>query len=663
MTRLTAGERRVARALLLSFVAVMALCAIPEMAGAQVHLPVMKIGERGVRIDGSLREFRRARFIDIGQGPDASASFLLGYDEDALYVVAKVSDDRMVRTSSPSTREDALVVTIAEPYRRGRGRGRGHAHGRGHGMVAKELFLYAGVPGRSSSMAALGGLGQRPRVLRDAEVVEGPLRSGGAGYVIEARIPLRALGVDNLETARGSVRLIDVDDEAHPRIESEPSYAPVSRRDLDRLPQFRFEGGARSVIADFLAQRGAENRAPLADFSVNVTGDGSPERVVVVDRYVLQMSTSGDGQFTFFELPVQSAADVKQPTLKDVDGDLRPELTMTLRQGNRQGARELFFVVGLGEAGLSKRFAVETLKRTGDGLIENRLDVLSARRGKPPILRLSLQRDEGLNAGNFREASAQDAEPILLPWGPHKAVRYQWSGQAFARVGEEPNPAYVPPEPDRVQARPAGSQRPPEVPPVAAPSIAALIEGFKRAAALPSGQRPDQQLTGNVAGSSSAETVVRFGAHIAVMGPEFRSGTGWFHTRLPVAADSDVGRLQLADVTGDGRSELLVPITQHFERADRDVLLVYEFKGEAASRLFAVETARRQGQAHVTSRYLVSGRGASAKLVIKAGAVAGFSKVNWPFDSSATDGVEPLVLPWEAKERIYVYRNGALVSR
>lgn len=662
MTRLFAGGQSTTRAILATVMGCAAFLVLPSGAGAQVHLPVMKIGERGVRIDGSLREFRGASFIDIGQGPDASASFLLGYDDEALYVVARVHDDRMVRTRSPSQREDALVVTIAEPYRRGRGRGRGQAHGRGHGMVAKELFLYAGVTGRSSSMAALGGLGQRPRLLRDAEVVEGPLRSGKPGYVLEARIPFRALGVDNLEDARGSVRLIDVDDEARPRIENEPSYAPVLRRELDRLPQFRLEGGARSVVARFLEQRGAESSAPLADFTVDVQGDGRPERVVVVDRYVLRMSTDGDGEFVFFELPVQGAADVMRPSLKDVDGDRRPELTVTLRQGNRAGSREMFFVVGLGDAQLSKRFAVETLKRTRDGLIENRLDVLAARRGKAPVLRLSLLRDEGLSPDNFREATARDAEPILLPWGPIKARRYQWSGQAFAQVGEEANPAYAPPEPNRVQARPAGSPTP-EQDTGAAPSTAALIDGFKNAAGLSRGQRPDQQLSGDVAGSAAKETVVRFGANVAVMGPEFRSGTGWFHTRLPVAGDGDVGRMQLADVTGDGRRELLVPITQHFGQVDRDVLLVYQFQGETASRLFAVEVARRQGRAHVTSRYAVSGQGRSVKLVITAGSAQGFSKVNWPFDMNAPDGVEPLLLPWEARERLYVYRNGALVRR
>ena len=91
----------------------------------------------------------------------------------------------------------------------------------------------------------------------------------------------------------------------------------------------------------------------------------------------------------------------------------------------------------------------------------------------------------------------------------------------------------------------------------------------------------------------SPEEVAVYGRDLAVVGPGFRGGTGWFSFELPAADPSDVLDVRGVDVTGDARSEVLVRVRQSLGDVQREVLLVFELRGDVFPLLLAREVAAR----------------------------------------------------------------------
>src|SRR5690606_19777051 len=171
---------------------------------AQVAIPVHFAGSGAVRVDGSARDWASVRRIDLGSGDDASMMYSLAEDRDALYLLAEVRDERIIRSPTAGGKEDAVVLTFASP------------NGPSHEIT--QVWLAPGIAGQSKAVARVssGGSGA-PRATRDVQVVEGPLE-GGRGYVIEARIPWRILaGSTRRDAARIGLGLVDVDGEASRR--------------------------------------------------------------------------------------------------------------------------------------------------------------------------------------------------------------------------------------------------------------------------------------------------------------------------------------------------------------------------------------------------------------------------------------------------------------
>ena len=394
-----------ARLLLLSLSLALSAAA-PPPAHAQVGVRIQQVSEGDVRVDGMLREWRRIRRVSLGRGDDGSARFSLGYDARGLYVAATVRDERLIRTRRPGRQEDALVLTLAVPASRGRWQGR-------------EIWLFAGVEGRSAGSAASGGARGRLRPIRGARVVEA---RSDEGYELEAFVPWAAVpsAARWREDGRIAVRLQDVDMEARPEVENAPATAPVDWAHLDRLPRAIPAGGEHDVIAEFLQRQGMPGRRPKHDLRGDVSGDGRPERVLQVGRFLLVLGAGyrgGEG-YDFTALPVRGESDVLAARLMDLTGDGKAELMLRLRQRDDAGnSRDLWQLYRFPGERVDPFFAIELRKETSAGHVEARLRVQRAGRGAPRI-EVRAGRAQGLSPESFREAPASDAEGILLPWGP-----------------------------------------------------------------------------------------------------------------------------------------------------------------------------------------------------------------------------------------------------
>jgi hypothetical protein len=537
-----------------------------------------------------------------------------------------------------------VILTLATPGARGR---------------AVDLHLFAGVPGRSAGSAAVGPVGgNRLSPVRGAQVVEGPL-SRGTGYVLEAFLPFAALpgGEAGWRQLRGSIRLRDVDLESRPEVEAEPAFVAVDARNLETLLPLAPQGGAGGVLEHFVASQNLVAARPTHELSGNVHGDGRDESVVLVGGFLL-VSGAGyrDGRgYAYERLPVTDARDVRSAELVDLTNDGRSELVVVLRQRNEQGERDLWQVLDLTGDAPRAMFAIEVRKAVGGGSVEAEVRVRRAR-GAAPTLEVRPGRAQGLDASTYRESPASDAEPMLLPWGPVAERTYRWSGRAFDRIGERPNPRYRPPA-EPVAASPARPAEPAPTP--QAPSEDELLAAFQRQRGIPAGARPRTRLRANLVGAPAPETLAVFGRQLVAFGPDIRQGTSWLFYEVPAATDADVISVEAADVTQDGRAEVLVRIRQTFGDVSREVLLVHQLTDAAFPRLLQVEVARQQGAQSIRNDV----RTAGGQLEIQPGRAVGWTEETYRFSRDANDDVAPLLLPWRDRPQRYGLRGAQLVPR
>lgn len=639
---------RAKRAALVSLSVVLAAVFGASSVEAQVGLRVEDLSRSTVRVDGSVREWRGVRFAQVGDGNDASMRYALGFDRNGLYVAAQVADERIVRQARPGPENDCVVLTLA--MRAGRGY-------RGH-----ELAFFPGVAGRTAAAATIGPIGRAGRPIRGAQVVEGP-RSGGPGYELEAFVPWRSIpGGNDWQRGRGAISLRDVDSEARPVVESEPGSADVEPTALERLPELMATGGERAVLQSFLQGRGLEGTQPRFDLRGDVAGDNQRERVVVVGRSVVVFGPGykdGSG-FDFLDLPVQGAADVREASLRDLTGDGKAELALTLRQRNDRGSRDLWQVLAFDGQRVRPIFGVELRKETGGGHVEAELSVSRARRG-PPTIEVSAGRAQGLDASTLEESPAADVESILLPWGTVLARTYRWDGSTFARVSERANPRPAPPPASTSADRNGREASVPVETSAAEPSLDEVIAAARRERGVPASVRPRFDIRADVAEDRRPERILVLGSALLVVGPGFREGRGYLFYELPASGDDGVAAVRADDITGDGKAEILVKVRQQLGEVQRTVLLVHQLTSSGFPRILAVEVGRQQDRNRIENAIRIVGSGRSRGLEIDPGRAQGWAASSWPFADGTNDGVEPLLLPWRDRTVRYRFAGGRLV--
>jgi hypothetical protein len=627
------------------------VCSWTRVAAAQTLLEASPVEAGQVRVDGSLGEWRGQRFAQLGDEAGAQLSYRLGVDATGLYVAARVHDDAFVRSARPGPREDAIVIRLAIPGDEGRYR-------------AQELWLFAGIEGKQSAVAALGAVGASnadPTALGGAQIVEGPLDKG-QGYALEAFVPWAKLGgARNWPLARAAIRLQDVDKAGDKPGGPAPS-APFG--DAAALPPLAVDGSGFTAQRKFLIDKGLGMARPRFDAVADVAAGPALEHVVVVGTLLIVFGPEieAGSAFQYADLPVNAAPDVLGAELRDLTGSGKRQLTLRVRQKNELGSRELFQVYDLNAQPLRASFAIELEKRTDAGSVRAELEVAPGRGKQPPELRVRAGKAEGLSAANYQEQPARGSEPILLPWGKLRARSYRWDGHAFAVVSEQQNPDYV--APAVAGAVTASAARAADVPRVATraepPGTDALVAAFVAERGLPRSARPRFVQHVNLAEDSRLESLMLFGSELLVVGKGFQEGTGYFYFGLPVKSPEDVLRMFTADVTGDGRREVFVRVRQLIGDVTRELLLAYSFDTEALRPILQVEVRRAQAANSVGNVVRVVKSGKYWALQIDPGRAEGWAANSYPFVAESQDSFGPLLLPWLHERVTYRYGDGAL---
>jgi hypothetical protein len=585
-----------------------------------------------MRVDGALREWRGARFAELGSGDDASVRYALASAGGGLYVGAEVRDEALVTGTSG----DALVLTLAMPN--------------GERWDATELWLRPGESGRSKASASLGEKGKaEPRV----QVVEGP-RTNGPGYVLEAFIPWSVVaGAQIWEQGRGGLRLVDVDVKDR---SAESTKSSAQATSASELPRLALGVGQNDLLGSFLAAKKMHGVEPRFDFRANVAGDAQPERVAIIGEYVV---VYGPGYkrgetYGYFALPYSTGGGLKSAEVRDLTGDGLAELLVVVRQRNELGARELWLALTLVEEAIAPLFGLELKKELKGGFVEN---VLAVQAASPPRIHARVGRAQGLDANTYVEQPASDAQPILLPWGEVESRSFAWNGSAFAVVDEKRRAkAITPAEPALRERAVAGAS---EVQTAVKPELGSVLALFKTQQKLPAAAKPTRTVAANLVGGSGKEQVHLFGSVLAIVGPDVAGGAGYLAYGIPVGDARDVLDLSVAEVTGDARDELLVRVRQPLRgaaAAQRELLIVLRSDGDRIVRVLTAEIKRVAEGGAIENRVRAE-RGA---LVIEPGTARGWSAETYPFAADAVGGVAPLLLPWRDRAVRYALRGDAL---
>lgn len=620
------------------------LVATSEVARADVELPVIPAPAPRVRVDGWHREWPTRQFVGIGGDPASRMRFAFAVDAAGLYVAASVDDDRVVRSSSPSATEDAVVVTLVGTGERG--------------PVTTELWLYAGVVDQTAARLTIGGTAPRA-----ASIVEMPTASG---YDLEAFVPWAAIpSVRDYAGMRAAARLHDVD------------RAGTAARDVGSaasttLPRVVGTAGDLFPLTSFLRAKGATTASIEAEVRANFAGDATPERVVVVAGSVAIVGSSyANGRdFDYVDLGVPAGA-ITDLRAVDLDGDARNELLLVSQIGDaRLAVRELRVYRFPGDR-IAPLFRGEIALVSASGRLESPWTVETVARR--PVIVIRAAEPQGTPPGGH--VAAPDSRAVLSVASGFRSRTFGFDASGASVIAEEPIPVVAAaPAPARPAPTPAPTPAPRPTPPAASPArpaapafdpealLAAVRRDRRIAADVPTRFATDA----DVAEDSRSERIAVLGRTVVVSGPGYRGGRGYLALDLGVPTADFVVGLSAADVTGDGKAEVWARVRQSIGTPAQpywlELLIVYRVEDGGLVPILTAQIGLGDASRSVRNEARVVGRGRSLQLALGTGSATGFDARSFPFATTATPGMTTLLLPWRDREVRYRWDGHAIVT-
>jgi hypothetical protein len=265
----------------------------------------------------------------------------------------------------------------------------------------------------------------------------------------------------------------------------------------------------------------------------------------------------------------------------------------------------------------------------------------------------------GWDATSYRELTAVDVAPILLPWGTVKSQQFRFDGSAFAKVHETTQPGTAPAQ--------AMVPRLPRDPGAAAATVVtrtaptapvdgnAVFDQYKRDHSLPAATTPRIDLAVDLDGDGRTDRAMLVDRDLVVSGPSIGGGRGYtFLTLQPFAAGRDIESVTVRDLTGQGAAMIVVRGVRHVTAAhgppvDEEVLFIYALKDGALARVFGIETARSQGPKRMQGlvQFIPARGGRGLDIDVRPGRATGWTQASYPWHEDQPGGtLEPLLLPW-----------------
>jgi hypothetical protein len=601
-----------------------------------------------IRIDGDLREWPN-KMTDLGEtlegkpsGGDPRVAATVAYDENSLYVVLKIFDQKIVRTAAAGANEDHATLFLNFP------KGQTYA-----------VDLYPGQPGKVPGVIKIKGA-----AVGQSKIVEAPTDKG---LSVEAQIPWSAFpeAARTRVGLRATITYADADTSGSVKAVIGTSQAR-SGKGMPALLLANEQGLQESII-----QAKGLPPSPAREAYGNVSGDSMVERVAVWggNLVIIGPHFRSGKEFYFADLGVENAGQVDRLELFDFDGDGHDEVVVQKKVGSSDKYREVLTVLKVGRDDQPfLAFAHEVGIKTSDGEIMNKVKLSKAG------IEIAQGESEGFDPGTFSEVQPGDMGATLLPWESVGSRTFAWKGKGFQAAGET---GFTPKQGAGVAAA-AGAKKPksrakgqsdePPAPPVPRPPSA--DELLDRIYALYKKDRgvsgkPSFDFVTDVAGDRGPERVLIHGKDMVVFGKGFREGLSYAFIAVGVGDAKDILDVTARDLTGDGKAEIIVRAVLHAKASkalggdvvERHALMVYGVQGDGLVRIFGAETGRALGKDQIIGAVAFTPVRRGFDIELRPARAIGWTEQSYPFpvDTTTAGGLEPLLLPWSGGSRKYHY--------
>lgn len=614
--------------------------------GASLRADEVEKG-KPVKVDGVLKEWpARAPLRDAvtGKTDGLALEVAVQYDETKLYVGAEVTDATPQRSSAHGASDDHVRFVLAFPSGRG-------------ALKAYEIGFWPGKAGESGGAVKWLAGPQKGQDVAGAKIVESDTKSGVA---FEAAIPWTTFS--EARTMRVGLRAAFRYHDAGGGVIGSGKGSVDKPGELAPLPT----AAEQAVVDGLLAQKNLTGEAPKIDVYADVAGDERKERISVFGRFFTICGPGYRGGHQFFWR--ESVGDITSLEARDVTGRGKEDLVVRRRVPAKGTVRETVEVWSLaGGDEPATVFAHETAIASSDG----KRRVTNAVRVSAKEIEVSTEPAVGWDQKTFAEGQPSDTEPVLLPWGTVKSRTFKFEGGRFAKASEVTQAGG--PAPAAAQVAPSGPALPKDLPtPASKPAPADLgkqvLDAYFKDAGVAAGTKPRFDLAVDVDGDGKPERVLLVGRDIVVLGPAFKGGTGYARLSLTqFADDKDASELTVRDLTGDGAAEILVRGVRRVsasggERVDVDGLFVYQAKGGALARVFAIETGREVSGKRVQGlvQFVPAKGGKGFDVDVRPGVAKGWTEKTYPWPEDKPGGaIEPLLLPWSGTKALRYSWNGS----
>ncbi|HKY40182.1 MAG TPA: hypothetical protein VJN18_29805 [Polyangiaceae bacterium] len=632
----------------LAFVLALALAAGPGQAFAAGRMiSAEPVDDVKIRIDGDLREWPN-KMTDLGDtldgkpgGGDPRVAATVAYDENSLYVVLKIFDQKIVRTAAAGANEDHATLYLNFP------KGQTYA-----------VDLYPGQPGKVAGAIKIKGT-----TVNQSKLVEAPT---GKGLSVEAQIPWTAFpeAARTRVGLRATITYTDSDAGGSVKAVIGTSQAKAGKA----MPPLLL-ANEQGLQEQIIKAKGLPS-SPARESFGNVAGDSMIERVAIWggNLVVIGPHFRGGKEYYFADLGVSDAGMVDRLELVDFDADGKDEIVVQKRVGDSEKYRDVITVIKVGRDDQPfLAFAHEVGIKTPDGQIKNKVKISKAG------IEIAQGESEGFDPGSFSEVQPGDMGATILPWESVGSRTFAWKGKGFEAAGET---GFTP----KVSAAGASGKKPksgkpgtrtsnePPAPPKPRPPTA--DELLDRVYALyrkdrGAGGKPRFDFVTDVAGDRGPERIVIHGSDIVVFGKGFREGLSYAFIAVGVKEPQDILDATAHDLTGDGKAEILIRAVLHTKASkalggdvvSRHALMVYGVQGDGLVRIFGAETGRslEKNQILGAVAFVPARRGFDIEL--RPSRAIGWTEQSYPFppDTTTAGGLEPLLLPWGGGSRKYKF--------
>lgn len=197
------------------------------------------------------------------------------------------------------------------------------------------------------------------------------------------------------------------------------------------------------VLDAYRRDRGVDaSVTPKVDLKVQAAGDSRPERVVLLGRDIVVFGPGFKGGSGYAFITLQQfadASDISDLSARDLTGDGAADLVVrgVRHQSGDQGQvdQDVMFVYDVKSDAITRIFGIETAREQGGKRIQGLVQFIPAPGNKTFDILAAPGRATGWTEKTYPWSQDQPGsgqlEPLLLPWGGIKSVRYSWNGSAF----------------------------------------------------------------------------------------------------------------------------------------------------------------------------------------------------------------------------------------